>query len=229
MIWAYNELVRLMDSVGRDRQRGGHFQFLTNQGLVLAEATLALCLLSDYFPDAKRVASARRILLMITMPLSVVVSLVYWTMFALAPVLIIQSEEPTSEPAFEPKLSTVFGAGFGIPLEVDVALHFAPLVTLVAHFFLLERNYGAEVKRLCAPLAAALFTVWYAGFQEWCASYNGTFTYPFLNVALPLRLCIYLGTMLLARGSFSLLNGIHSGKPVLPEVYGVPKQTAPVR
>jgi len=138
----------------------------------------------------------------------------------------MQTGEPTSEPTLkgDSGASNVFGPGFFIPLPVDLALHLAPLLILSLHFFVLEEKYGRQAKRVWAPLLTGLFTLWYSGFQEWCASYNGYYSYPFLDAPVPVRLGIYFGAMALAFGSFRALNGMHRATAIMPSVYSVPKQ-----
>ncbi|KAG8861146.1 hypothetical protein FRB96_003096 [Tulasnella sp. 330] len=201
MVWAFNSLQGIMKGI--EKQRGGQFQFLTIQGLVLAEATLATCLLCDFMPTVQRYARVRRILILVAMPLALVVSIIYWALIIFMPTLIMQqgSSEPTSDPIGNaPNTGNVFGPDFRIPLPADLALHLSPVVTLATHFFVTEVKYDPQV--------------------EWCAAKNGNFSYPFLNVPFPGRLAIYLGSTVMATGGFRLLNGLHRGEPIMPSMYG---------
>ncbi|KAG8996924.1 hypothetical protein FRB94_011025 [Tulasnella sp. JGI-2019a] len=222
MVWAFKVLQGFMKGI--ETQRGGHFQFLTIQGLLLTEATLATCLLCDFAPTVQRYARVRRLLVMVAMPLSVVISMIYWALILFMPRLIMQqaSTEPSSDPLSQS--GNVFGPDFRIPLPIDLALHLLPLATLTTHFFVTEEKYTPKVAGVWAPVTAALFAVWYAGFQEWCAAANGNFSYPFLNIPFPGRLVIYLATTVIAAGSFRMINSLHSGEPMIPSIYNMPKE-----
>jgi len=115
---------------------------------------------------------------------------------------------------------------FDIPLPVDIALHLLPTAGLSIHFFVTEYKYSRRQARVWAPLTAVGIAIWYASFAEWCASANGTFGYPFLNVPFPARLGIYIAVTAIALGIFTLLNKLHSGAPMVLSVYAIePRET----
>jgi len=51
-------------------QKGGHFQFLTMQGLVIAWITMMCSLALDLFPSFTSLGKIKRTILMVAMPLS---------------------------------------------------------------------------------------------------------------------------------------------------------------
>jgi len=136
----------------------------------------------------------------------------------LMPIPPSNSTEPTSSSATIPAIDMTM---FSIPLPVDIALHLLPTVALSIHFFVTEYKYSRRQARVWAPLTAIGVAVWYASFAEWCASVNGTFSYPFLNVPFPARLGIYIAVTAIALGIFTLLNKLHSGAPLVPSVYAI--------
>ncbi|KAG9027947.1 hypothetical protein FS837_004022, partial [Tulasnella sp. UAMH 9824] len=146
------------------------------------------------------------------------VATIYWSLILFMPTLMAPAvQNPTTEPT---SASPPLPALFFIPLPIDLALHLSPVLALVLHFYFLEAKYSLRWVNHRAPVVAAVFATWYSGFAEWCALENKSFPYPFLNVALPIRLTIYATSTLIAISSFKGLNRIHKGNPLIPSVYG---------
>ena len=80
-------------------------------------------------------------------------------------------------PGVEPRLA-------GLPLSTDLALHASPLLTLLIDFFAFEHKFSKEHVRKAAPLAVVGFSIWYASFVEYCATFSG-----FCKSSCPCRLC----------------------------------------
>ena len=59
-----------------------------------------------------------------------------------------------------------------IPLEMDLALHAAPAISLTLDFFLFESKYNRKATHLLAPLLALSYTVWYSWWAERCGAMN---------------------------------------------------------
>lgn len=76
--------------------------------------------------------------------------------------------------ASEPSSSAVAPPLMRIPLNVDLSLHVAPVITLLADFVFFERKYTKKQVRIGAPLAVLLCGTWYSCWVEYCASYNKT-------------------------------------------------------
>ncbi|KAL1680755.1 FAR-17a/AIG1-like protein [Schizophyllum commune] len=200
MAWGYNSLRDLpLDKFIRT-QYGGHLRFLTIQGLAAAFLTMVLSLLVDLFPSASGYHQT-------PLQVSIVVSSIYWTLLSVAPFLLL-AEDPGEA---TPSSSSEMLALMRIPLNMDLALHAVPAVTLLIDFLVFERKYSAGAVRYGAPLAVVLSTVGYGSWAEHCAKYtDGVFPYPFLT-ASPFwgRVCIYAGAGAIAYYSFLGLNKLH--------------------
>ncbi|TFY79997.1 hypothetical protein EWM64_g4020 [Hericium alpestre] len=133
MVYGYNAMsgTPLDDYIMN--QRCGHTQFLTIQALAMAVVTMLLALANDVFPSLKVFRQAKRTLAMISLPLEVVVSIIYWGLILFAPGLILQSF-PTASGAAAPP--------FHLRTDVDLALHALPSLALTLDFVLFERKYS---------------------------------------------------------------------------------------
>ncbi|KAI5893964.1 uncharacterized protein SCHCODRAFT_02623276 [Schizophyllum commune H4-8] len=207
MAWGYNSLRGLPIDKFISTQYGGHLRFLTIQGLAAAFLTMVLSLLVDLFPGASGIRTIKRAVMMVSLPVSIVVSSIYWTLLSVAPFLLL-AEDPGEA---TPSSSSEMLALMRIPLNMDLALHAVPAVTLLLDFLVFERKYSAGAVRYGAPLAVVLSTVGYGSWAEHCAKYtDGVFPYPFLT-ASPFwgRVCIYAGAGAIAYYSFLGLNKLH--------------------
>jgi len=139
---------------------------------------------------------------MIAMPVAAVVSSIYWPLLLFFPKLILQAD-PLSPPTAPVLLY--------LRPEVDLALHATPAVTLLADFIFLGSKYTRKEAIYGAPVATFLATVGYGSWVEYCASFNGSFPYPFLTEnPLEIRVLIYTGAAMLALVSFWTINSFHS-------------------
>ncbi|KAJ7452533.1 FAR-17a/AIG1-like protein [Mycena galericulata] len=201
MSYGYNALHGLSVNTWITSQYGGHFQFLTVQGLAVAWLTMAVGLLEDFFPSIKGIRAAKRALFIIAMPSATMVSSIYWTLLLTNPQLILQAMPGEGE------TSSILV----LPLRIDFALHLVPCLALLADFMIFERRYGRKATLYAAPALILLSTVWYGAWVEHCAHKNGTFPYPFLTLnPFEIRLRIYAGTGTLACLSFFALNALHA-------------------
>ncbi|KIK08735.1 hypothetical protein K443DRAFT_128192 [Laccaria amethystina LaAM-08-1] len=174
-------------------QYGGHFQYLTIQGLILAWLTMLTGLTIEIFPSSSTLRSLKRHLFLIAMPLAVVISLVYWTLILLLPGLIVPSDD------------------LRLPLFIDLALHASPASALLVDFLIFDTKYEERELKYRVPFAATVFAVWYGLWVEHCAkNNNGIFPYPFLTEnPLEIRIVIYIVAALVAIMSFRLINSLH--------------------
>jgi len=205
MVYGYREISTLAINEWISSQKGGHFQFLTIQGLAVAWISMMLGLVTDLFPSVSAFGTCKRVLFMISMPVAVVVSSIYWSLLYLFPhlILIPESGKPSSAPPILARL----------PFRMDLAMHITPLVSLVADFLFLEREYTKNEVRYGAALVITLSTMWYSSWVEYCAQYNGVFPYPFLtNNPLHIRVVIYATAGGLAWVSFWAINACHPGR-----------------
>ncbi|KAF8710992.1 NOL1 NOP2 sun family, partial [Rhizoctonia solani] len=223
MAYGFMSLGTVTSNEWISKQTGGHWQFLTILGLAAAWVTIALSLLGDLFPSSQSVSGIKRSLLMISLPVSIIVSGIYWTLMLALPHLILPPIETSSEPV-EPSSAPEAPQFYRIPLKMDLALHLVPSISLVLDFFILERKYAARQLKTQAPFLATLAAVSYATWAEYCASKNGAFPYPFLTISpFHIRVVIYAVTTLLAYLSLLGLNYVHPRQALATGVDAIQK------
>ncbi|KAG1756523.1 FAR-17a/AIG1-like protein [Suillus paluster] len=206
MAYGFLSLKKLPMDAWIRTQKGGHFQFLTIQGLASAWLTMALSLGCDILPSFTALRTAKRASLMISLPLAFVISAVYWSLLLLFPSLILQRPLLGSEPSSSLAVPELIW----IPLKIDLSLHLAPLVALLADFTFFEKKYTRKQVQIGAPLVVLVCGTWYTCWVEYCASYNNTFPYPFLTEnPFNIRIGIYTFVSFLAWGCFCLINALH--------------------
>ncbi|KIM80725.1 hypothetical protein PILCRDRAFT_821982 [Piloderma croceum F 1598] len=203
MAYGFNSLSSLQMDTWVNKQRGGHFQFLTVHGLCAAWLTMMMSLIADLFPSSIAIKKFKRVLLMTAMPLAVIIALIYWTLILFYPSLILLTDPLSSTPE----------ALVWTPLPIDLALHAVPGLALFIDFILLESKFSKNEARYGAPLVVFLSTVAYSSWAEYCATFNGSFPYPFLTEnPFNIRLVIYAAVMTLALASFWIVNALHPQK-----------------
>jgi len=199
MAWGWFGLLEKTSQLPMMALKGGYFQFLTNQGLIIAWSCMSVSIFCDVFPSVTVARHLKKALLMISLPLSFVISSIYWSLILLLPQLIL------------PPPSTPGAIQTGLPLPLDLALHASPLFTLLIDFFVFESKFSKTYVHRVAPAAVVVFTVWYASFVEYCATFNGFFPYPFLtHSSFPGRVLIYTTTAGIALGCLRTLNALHA-------------------
>jgi hypothetical protein len=192
-------------------QKGGHFQFLTIQGLVLAAAAMASSLALDLAPSLGGLRTAKRLFLMISLPLTFVISSIYWTLILMFPTLIVWAAPPESS-----SIPTEIPPEWRIPLSMDLSLHAVPLIAVALDFILFETKYSKKEQLIVAPIMTIAYSVFYGVWVEYCATFNGRFPYPFLtDNPFDIRLKIYAAVTVIALGAFWGLNKIHGRRPLL--------------
>ncbi|KAI0327178.1 hypothetical protein GY45DRAFT_1347945 [Cubamyces sp. BRFM 1775] len=206
MTYGYLHLPDVVANIRMAQTRGGHFQFLTIQGLCLAWITMLLSLASDLTPTSKTLRRAKRTMLMIALPISIVISTVYWSLLTFMPHMILMSDPETTVPTSSGRVPKPER----IPLHVDLALHAAPAISMFIDFYFLEPRFPKTVSRKGAIILSGIFGTWYSFCVEYCASYNGFFPYPFLTEnPFNIRVLIYLAATSFAALSFMVLNAAH--------------------
>jgi len=206
IFYAYRNLHQLQVYPLMEKQYGGSWQYLTIQGTYLAGFTMVASLVLDIYPFVDVLKTAKRLLLILTLPLNVVISSVYWSLALFMPAMILQVARDSS-PSLDVEMETLFY----VPLGLDIALHVVPATALLLDFFVFEHKYGPKTTKILAPLLALVYTVGYGWWVEHCgARNNGIFPYPFLtDNPLDTRLWIYGGAGLIAPLSFWMLNSLH--------------------
>lgn len=146
----------------------GKYAFLTTQGLLLTIATLMLGLFqrpSDTQPVngvRKWIRSTYLFLLIVTLPLEIIIFLVYWPLHLLSP-------EKLSPVEFVQKK-------IAVSLFSDFCLHLFPLTALLLEIY--ERNIEKSKLHL---VVFVLFAVFYYVLCREIARVNNRWPYPFLN------------------------------------------------
>jgi len=203
MTYGYLNLHNLVvDSLVKN-QFGGHWQFLTIDGLVLAWLTMAVSLANDLVPGVKPLQSLKRAIFILSAPLSVVTTVVYWTLILLLPHMILQLGDSGPSSSYQAP------PDWRIPLKLDLALHVVPGTALILDFFLFEAKYSHEATKWF-PLMSLLLAGIYVPWVELCGAKNGVFPYPFLTQnPFPIRLAIYGGATTVGGFSFLAMNALH--------------------
>ncbi|KAG6376457.1 FAR-17a/AIG1-like protein [Boletus reticuloceps] len=130
-----------------------------------------------------------------------IITSIYWPLLLFLPHLILP---PTD-------VSPTAGLAPTLPLQVDLALHAIPLLTVLVDFFVFEPKFPRIYAHTAAPAAIVAFSVWYASFVEYCATLNGTFPYPFLTYSpFAVRVMIYTAVAGIGLGCFRTLNALHA-------------------
>ncbi|KAK8869955.1 hypothetical protein IAR55_000524 [Kwoniella newhampshirensis] len=190
-------------------QYGGFFQYLTILGLIATCIVMLLSTISDYLPGITFFRPIKRVFLLAALPVELVISSIYWSLVLLAPHLMFPAS-PDAGSSSEPSSSGGQELLFRIPLWMDISMHLAPALALIADFFILERKFRPPVSTYGALLLATTFGTAYGFWAEHCASINGNFAYPFLNIMnLQQRIATYAGATFGAWAVFRGLNKLH--------------------
>ncbi|KAK7043591.1 hypothetical protein VNI00_008202 [Paramarasmius palmivorus] len=191
MTYGFNSLDKMSIDEWIRSQYGGHYQYLTIQGLIIAGITMAVGVASDLLPSVKGLVAIKRALFMIAMPLAAVISCVYWALLTLSPDLILQgAEKMIDDPEVASSVEKL--ALVRIPLPVDLSLHMAPGVALIADFFLFERKFTSK-EVAWGPLVAGAYTAFYGWWVEHCSKHNaGNSLIALIGFAWAVLLCVDL-------------------------------------
>ncbi|KAI0341803.1 hypothetical protein BDW22DRAFT_1429906 [Trametopsis cervina] len=207
LTYGYNQLERLPNNDFVKNQVGGHFQFLTIQGLAVAWLTMVLSLIADV-THIQAVVRFKRALFMVAMPLAAVISSIYWTLLLFFPTLILRVPEPGE---LGPTSSGEVPELLRIPIGLDLSLHAVPGAALLLDFYLFEVKYASSYARYGGAAVCLIAASGYSWWAEYCASFNKIFPYPFLtNNDFPGRVGIYIAVGTFAYFVFQILNSLHS-------------------
>lgn len=159
----------------------GKYLFLTTQGLLLTIATLMLGLFqrpSDTQPmnDVRKwIRSTYLFLLIVTLPLEIIIFLLYWPLHLLHPEKLRPAEFVQNKIA-----ASLFS---------DLCLHLFPLTALILEIY--ERNIEKSKLHL---IVFVLFAIFYYCLCRETAKVNNRWPYPFLNeMTEQQRLFLYAG------------------------------------
>lgn len=206
MTWGYFELPNTTLGDYISKQKGGWLQYLTIQGLALAWVTFVFGILASV-TGWGLFRRLKRTIFLVSMPLAVVISSIYWTLLLMFPALIVSKDPRVTEISSSEEVPQDIRLRF----EHDIALHAVPGLSLFLDFMIFEKPYAGWAPKLGAPAMSLLFAVWYGSWVEHCAAFNGEFPYPFLDMnPYPVRVAIYAGAAAIALVSFYFINGLRS-------------------
>jgi len=194
-------------------QKGGHSQYLTIIGLGMAFMTMIFGLGADVVPSITIFRRGKRVILMIALPVAVVVTTVYWSLYFLMPEMILKPLPDATTPEPDEIVPSSLGhTGLQrIPLRIDLSLHAAPAIALILDFYFVERRYPRSQAIYGSFLACAMACVAYASWVEYLAQFNDSFPYPFLTEnPFDKRVIIYAGVSTFALVTFWALNALHA-------------------
>ncbi|CAD6566640.1 MAG: hypothetical protein TREMPRED_002876 [Tremellales sp. Tagirdzhanova-0007] len=217
MINSFTALRRFALSSVVEPQYGGFFQYLTIIGLLVSAFLMIVAAFNDLLPAVKALKTLKRGLMLFAMPVEIVVASIYWPLVLFAPSLMFPSKPVDS--ATEPSSQTA-DLLFRIPLWMDLSMHAVPALVLLLgksfhttvprYFFFVERRYTRPSSTVGAASLAVSFGTVYSLWVEYCATINGRFPYPFLNVMSPVqRVAMYVGSTIGALLTFWQLNALH--------------------
>ncbi|KAJ1983525.1 hypothetical protein H4R33_004723 [Dimargaris cristalligena] len=187
---------------------GGHYQFLTINGLTLTTVALYIGALAALFgsphpngngnsntnpgsPPATVLQAVWHFLLAVALPVELIISLLYWSIVSLNSDFMFMADQVILFPPW-----------------LDLSLHLAPALVLLVSF---ARAHGQIVPRRAHLVFLTLFGLAYFGWMHIVFYYGGNWPYPFLALmthtqrilfsasALVVLLLVYYGSFTLAR------------------------------
>ncbi|GAA6061632.1 hypothetical protein JCM10212_000974 [Sporobolomyces blumeae] len=191
LTWSFHELFRPSPiSDFMTSQYGGHWQYLTILSLGAAWLTFLFALLKDAFPSVNLFARCKTSLSLIATPVEGFVGVMYWTLMAIDPALLVPPNPL-----------------FVLPFKLDVSIHGLPAAFLWLDFLAFSPPFPKAARPVRLSVAAVLaYTTW----MELVASKNGRFPYPFLDDMTQVqRSLFYLVQIPLVLGLFRTANGLH--------------------
>lgn len=158
-----------------ETQFGSHYQFLTVLGLWFSRLTTLFAISSDIYPSSNGMRKFKTMLMALTMPAEVLISMLYWPILLLDPSLLI----PPRKVMNPDNPAQFIWETVRLPLLDDLAFHAAPAIFLVLDYLIFEPPFPQEIH----PAAVSAFsTAAYGIWVEICASKNGTYPYPLLGI-----------------------------------------------
>jgi len=185
---------------------GWHYQFLTIIGLSLVTVTFSAGLLAD-LTMSPRIFLIKNALEVASAPLEVLISILYWSLKAIDPKLVVAD--------FLPPLA----------LEPDLAFHAIPSAVMVLDILLFSPPW--TITFVPATLISAVIAFGYWFWVELCYSHNNFYPYPLFD-QLPTagRIALFAGSAVVMAGSTMMLRwlyGIVNGTQVPGEKPGAVK------
>lgn len=158
-----------------ETQFGSHYQFLTVLGLWFSRLTTLFALSSDLYPTSTGMRKFKTMLMALTMPAEVLISLLYWPILLFDPALLI----PPRKVMNPDNPAQFIWETVRLPLLDDLSFHAAPAIFLVLDYLIFEPEFSKEIH----PAAVSAFsTAAYGIWVEICANKNGNYPYPLLGI-----------------------------------------------
>ncbi|KAL2351762.1 FAR-17a/AIG1-like protein, partial [Cryomyces antarcticus] len=176
---------------------GWHLQYLTIIGLSLATTTFFFALLSDA-TLSPRLFLVKNALSVASAPLEVLISILYWSLRAIDPALVL--------PDWAPRLA----------LSADITFHALPAVLLVLDLLFFSPPWTISALPAIGLSGVIAFSYWL--WVELCYHHNGFYPYPlFEALTTPWRLVLFGGSalvMTLSTYSLQWLYATVNGRPM---------------
>lgn len=172
---------------------GWHFQYLTILGLSLALLTMMVSLISDILPSVTIIRDIKGTISCLAVPVESSISILYWTIHAIDPALLLPPDAPYIDPF------------------TDMTLHLFPTVFLWADMLLFAPMPTVEGRGvLYHPqplLLTGLFAASYSLWIEKTKKENGYYPYPMMDQMTTLqRTLLEVGAGLMCYGAFHAAN-----------------------
>ncbi|CAO1636715.1 unnamed protein product [Sympodiomycopsis kandeliae] len=231
--FAFSQLEYLEEIAGMDlsSQFGGHYAYLTNCGLVCTFITLLLSLTTVVAPDIPFVSKAKTMFSIITLPAETMITILYWTVLAIDPSLLVPSKQ-VADPSNPGQFLT---EAVRLPLGTDLCMHFFPAVLLLVDFLIFSPPFPKgkmTVLGLSFPhITSLISTLAYCTWAEVCNYHNGHYPYPLLSLLSNLqRTALYLFCAFLIVAVTEFVQIVHRVLDAgLNRTWIVPNQSASVR
>lgn len=150
---------------------GWHMQYLTIIGLSLATATFGIGLLSD-ITLSRRLFLVKNVLAVMSAPMEVLVSILYWGLKTIDPALVLPDWAPP------------------MPFHSDLSFHAVPAIVLTLDLLFLSPPWTISVLPAFVMSLIIAFGYWF--WVELCYSYNGFYPYPiFEQLNTPSRAALF--------------------------------------
>ncbi|KAL7628214.1 hypothetical protein AAE478_002413 [Parahypoxylon ruwenzoriense] len=177
---------------------GGHYQFLTIIGLSLALCTFVVGFLADVTLSS-RLFQLKNILSVCSAPLEVLISILYWGLYAI-------------------DKSLLFPPEFQLDFLPDFGFHAAPALFLAVDLFLLSPPWTVHGYSALALSEVLAFSYWL--WVEYCFSHNGWYPYPIFDILstwkrmllFTFSACLMTGSTMILKWTYGKVNGIEQFK-----------------
>lgn len=174
----------------------GHKQFLTNISLACSLASFAVAI-AAHLARSDQLFEASQVVHITATVLECLVSLVYWPLRLLFRDLILPPDA-------------------SIPMRVDLAVHMAPALFLLADYFLFLPSWKLPRRAVYGLISALTVVYWF--WLAYLIDGSSVYPYPFLNIPTQWRILVFASVANIAFGVYLLIQQAHFR--VLPPLQG---------